>query len=67
MPEFEYKITGQSIGVHEAGKDDNETHLTDEPTLHKTMVQVTTGGRIEGPRVGCNLRDKLPEPVTVPV
>ena len=38
-----------------------------DPHNTKPMVLITMGGRTEGPRVGCELRDNSPGPVTVPV
>ena len=57
----------QNTGFHKAGEDKNKKHLTNKPTQHETTVPVNMGGRTKGPRVGYNLRDELPGPVTVPV
>ena len=56
----------QTIGVHELGKDEKETHLTDEPTKQSHGTG-NHGGRTEGPRAGCELRDNSPGPVTIAV
>ena len=42
-----------TIGVHEVGKDENETHLTNNTT--NTTTTVTMGGRTKGPRVGLHM------------
>ena len=72
-PGLEYKITRLHTSVQEAGKDENETHLTNETT--NTTTTVTMGRRTKGPGwdfirpmvLNWSLLNNLPGPVTVPV